>query len=141
MHPALKVKDNKTSSIMVQVAILFAACVLLTGLFTYATQYYSARKYVARETERRAAKTASEVELAVREYPAYRWLLSYWSEHAYDMNIDYDENYRRGTWTAMKVRLLTSHQPDFEPMYATEEEVKALPEEDQKLYAMLHRSP
>ena len=135
MNQSFKVRDNKRSSILLQVAILFAVSVVLTGIFTNITQFYSARIYVYSEIKERQEKTAAEVSMAVKEYPAYSWLLNYWCEHAQEMKIDYDDSYSRGSRTAYKFSMLMAHQPKFNPEYATVPELEALPPEDQKLYA------
>lgn len=129
-------KKNKGKiSIITQVAIMLAACIILTGILTYFTQIDSSARLVTKMTEEKAEMTAREVSMAVREYPSYPWLLDYWTEHAADMNIDYDEDYVRGSWTQKKVRLLMAHQPEIDLQYAGVNEIEALPPADQKLYA------
>ena len=129
------VKDKRKGSIIRQVAVLFAGCVLLVGIFTNITQYYGSVDYVSRDVIHHAEKTAEEVSMAVKEYPAYKWLLAYWCEHAFEMQIDYDDSNVRGSHTAYKLSMLMAHQPKFNVEYATIEEIEALPPEDQKLYA------
>ena len=51
------------------------------------------------------------------------------------MDIEYDAVYNDGTGTEEKYVLLARSHPEFNLEYATTEEVKALPPEDQKLYA------
>ena len=133
MEPSKKNKGK--ISIITQVAIMLAACIILTGILTYFTQIDSSARLVTKMTEEKAEMTAREVSMAVREYPSYPWLLDYWTEHAADMNIDYDEDYVRGSWTQKKVRLLMAHQPEIDLQYAGVNEIEALPPADQKLYA------
>ena len=133
MEPSKKNKGK--ISIITQVAIMLAACIILTGILTYFTQIDSSARLVTKMTEEKAEMTAKEVSMAVREYPSYPWLLDYWTEHAADMNIDYDEDYVRGSWTQKKVRLLMAHQPEIDLQYAGVNEIEALPPADQKLYA------
>lgn len=128
-------KSRRRISIITEVALMLALCIVLTGILTYFTQINNAAKLVTRLTEERAAMTAQEVRMAVKEYPSYPWLLDYWVEHAHEMNLDYDEDYVRGSWTQKKVRLLIAHQPNLDMQYASVEEIKNLPERDQKLYA------
>ncbi|MBR4162898.1 MAG: serine/threonine-protein phosphatase, partial [Solobacterium sp.] len=73
--------------------------------------------------------------IALGEYPAYQWLVRYWHDHAADLDIEYDADYGAGTKTEEKARLLNSRHPELQLKYATVPEIKALPEEDQKLYA------
>jgi len=128
-------KKNGKISIIVQVAMMLAACIILTGILTYFTQIENSAELVTNLTEEKAAMTAKEVSMAVKEYPAYPWLLNYWTEHAGEMNIDYDEDYVRGSWTQKKVRLLMAHQPELDLQYASASEIESLPPRDQKLYA------
>lgn len=130
-----KKRRNGKISIIVQVAVMLALCIILTGILTYFTQIDNSVRLVTRMTEEKAEMTAKEVSMAVMEYPSYPWLLNYWVEHAGEMNIDYDEDYIRGSWTQKKVRLLMAHQPSLDLQYASTEEIEALPERDQKLYA------
>ena len=118
-----------------QVLVLFAICVILTGMFTYASEYYRADKSVKSQIVDRADKVADEVTMAVMEYPAHDWLLRYWSAHWKDMDIEYDAQYTQDSLTAEKVNLLSEHQPGFNLQYATDYEVNRLPAEDRKLYA------
>ena len=101
----LKKRRNGKISIIVQVAVMLALCIILTGILTYFTQIDNSVRLVTRMTEEKAEMTAKEVSMAVMEYPSYPWLLNYWVEHAGEMNIDYDEDYIRGSWTQKKVRL------------------------------------
>ena len=128
-------RDNRKISIVVQVALMLALCVIMTGILTYYSQFDNSAKLVTGMTEDKAGMTSREVKMAVRQYPSYPWLLNYWVEHASEMNIDYDEDYVRGSWTQHKVKVLMSHQPGLELQYAGVEEIEALPPEDQKLYA------
>lgn len=128
-------KDKGKISIITQVAIMLAVCIILTGILTYFTQIDSAARLVTRMTEEKAEMTAKEVSMAVREYPSYTWLLDYWTDHASEMNIDYDEDYVRGSWTQKKVRLLMAHQPQLDLQYAGVSEIEAMPPSDQRLYA------
>ncbi len=123
------------SGIIAQVAVLFALGVLVTGLMTYFTEAELSDQSVKRQTELYAAQVADEAERSVTEYPAYEWLFHYWYTHADSMDIDYDEEFTPDSMTAGKVRLLSQRQPALSPEYATAQELEALPEEDQKLYA------
>ncbi len=73
--------------------------------------------------------------MAVREYPAWRWLLQYWYENSGTMDIEYDAEFQNGTVTEEKSRLLSSHAPDLQLRYADASQIERLTEADQKLYA------
>ena len=130
-----RVKDKRRGSIIIEVIILFALSILLTGLITHQSQLYRARSFVTNEIENRAKSIADEVSMTVKEYPAYEWLLDYWCEHAGELNIHYDDSYIKNSWTGKQERLLLSHQPDLSIKYADTKTVEALPPGDQKLYA------
>lgn len=128
-------RGKRKGSIILQVGLLFAVCVLVTGIVTYITQLTSTTKYVMVQTEKRAQRAAAEVISAFEEYPSYRLLIDYWYENYEKMDIEYDARFTNSTRTEYKSHLLENHQPDFDPRYASVESVKRLPEEDRKLYA------
>ena len=126
---------RRSGSIILQVAALFLAGILVTGMLTYFTEQSLASQYVTRQTEENASEVADEVMRSVKEYPAWEWLLRYWYYNADMMDINYDELFTAESLTAEKCRVLIAHQPEISLVYATTEEVTALPEADQKLYA------
>ena len=126
---------RRNGSIILQVAALFLAGILVTGILTYFTEQSLASQYVTRQTEEDASEVADEVMRSVMEYPAWEWLIRYWYTHADTMDINYDELFTAENVTAEKCRTLIAHQPEISLVYATTEEVTALPEADQKLYA------
>ena len=82
---------RRNGSIILQVAALFLAGILVTGMLTYFTEQSLASQYVTRQTEEDASEVADEVMRSVREYPAWEWLIRYWYTHADAMDINYDE--------------------------------------------------
>ena len=126
---------RRNGSIILQVAALFLAGILVTGMMTYFTEQSLASQYVTRQTEEDASEVADEVMRSVMEYPAWEWLIRYWYTHADTMDINYDELFTAESVTAEKCRVLIAHQPEISLVYATTEEITALPEADQKLYA------
>lgn len=129
------VRGKRKGSIILQVGLLFAVCVVVTGIVTYITQLTTTTRYVMIQTENRAQRAAAEVISAFEEYPSYRILIDYWYENYEKMDIEYDARFTNSTRTEYKSRLLKSHQPDFDQRYASVESVKRLPAEDRKLYA------
>ena len=123
------------NSIILQVAILFAIGVILTGVLTYGSQHGLSENSVKRQTEALAAEIAEEAILSVREYPAYEWLISYWYEHADELDMEYDVDFGEGTRTEEKCRLLRERYPDLQLEYVEASEIQAMEQEDQKLYA------
>ena len=128
-------EERKKTSLLFQITILFILAIIATGVVTNLSLYRGALKTVSGQTEAYAEVIAGEVKESVREYPAYKWLLAYWYEHSDELDIEYDADFYEGTATKEKINELRSRQPSFLIRYADEEQVRALPPEDQKLYA------
>ena len=126
---------HKRGSIIRQVAVLFIIGVLTTGFLTFYIENWLSDSSVTRQTEIHASEIADEVNRAVREYPAYTWLLRYWYSHYNIMDIEYDAVFSPISLTAEKCRQLAKKHPDLELKYASEDQLQALPEKDRKLYA------
>ena len=122
-------------SIIFQVACLFLAGVLITGMLTYFTEQELSSEYVTKQTEKVASEVSDEISRSVMEYPAYEWLIRYWYTHADSMDINYDEDFEADSKTAEKCRELIARQPWISLVYAKASEIEGLPEADQKLYA------
>ena len=118
-----------------QIAILFLASTFLIGLLTFVTQRISADSSVKSQTETFAKATSDEVVLAVKEYPAYEWFLSYWHNNAENLEIEYDSEYHGGTETKDKYKLLNDRYPNIPLQYAEVQDIESMSPEDQKLYA------
>ena len=114
-------------------AIVLGAAAI--GILTFFSQYQLETSSKKNESGQFASQVAQEVIRSVKEYPAYDWLLEYWHANYENMDIEYEADFSHGTKTEEKVRLLAEHQPDFMVRYASKEDILALPEEDQKLYA------
>ena len=133
----MKKQEKRRIGILVQVAVIFLIGILLTGNLTYVTETDLYNRSVKRQTEARAAEIADEVKRAVREYPAYPWLIRYWFAHADTLEIEYDADYYNRHETAEKSALFAARHPEPEARYLTTADCEALSEEDQKLYAEL----
>ena len=128
-------KERKKISLIIEVVILSAVCVLMTGFFTDIFLYLRTRHRVAASTEYFTGQIAEEVKKSVEEYPANEWLLKYWYDHSKELDIEYDVPFERGTRTEEKCRLLISHVPDLQIRYADTDKILSMSAEDQKLYA------
>ena len=126
---------EKRKGIILQVAILFALAIVASGIITFVTQHLRANQSVKQQAENHSAEIANEVSLAVREYPGYRWLLRYWLEHWDSMDVEYDVDFSGETETEAKYRNFHRRNPGLQLRYMEEEQIEALSEEDQKLYA------
>ena len=118
-----------------QVTVLFLIGTMVIGLLTFFSERSLARNEVKFRVEKLAHNTAEEVTLSLKEYPAYQWLVKYWYDHYEDMDVEYDVDFTQGTKTEEKCHILGEAYPTFTLKYATEEEVTAMSEEHQKLYA------
>ena len=128
-------ENRQKIGLIQQISVLFILGIFLTGIITYGTEYYVTERNVKAQVENLASQTAREVTLAVREYPAYEWLLRYWYENADTLDIEYDAEYWRNVITKEKCRVFSERHPDLQLDYLMEEEIRALSDEDQKLYA------
>lgn len=118
-----------------QVELLMIICLMITAGITYITQLGVTDSSVKENMELIAGQIAMETIDSVKEYPTYHWLLRYWYEHADELDIEYDVDFGNGTETEDKVFLFYKHHPNLNIKYINIDEVKALPPEDQKLYA------
>ena len=128
-------EKTRKSGLIGQVAILFFVCAMLTALFTYATMLLRSDQEVKERTESLARMIALDVKQSIAEYPTADWLLRYWQDHCDDMDIEYDVKYFQDSRTIAKLDTLLSRHPQLKMKYATEEDITALPPEDQRLYA------
>lgn len=126
---------KKRVGLIGQVYALIVVIVILMGVLTYNSQYRLSIRTNKSGITDYVCEVAGETIDAVKEFPAYNWLLKYWHDHASELDIEYEENFRKGSATNEKEALLRQHQPGLFMHYATEEELEALPPEDQKLYA------
>ena len=122
-------------SIIVEVAVLFAVGILLTGIFTYVSESRMSDLSVKKQTEQQSEQIVNEVKLAITEFPAYNWLIKYWYEHPLLLNIEYDALFEDNSMTREKCLTFNERHPDLSLRYLTDEQCEALPKEDQKLYA------
>lgn len=131
----MKRKKRTIRGISKQLSYLIIAGVIVAGMFTLVVQYAVTEQSVRVELGKRAAETAREVISALREYPSCEWLLSYWYEHKDRMDVEYDVDFSGESATEAKERLFSARNPDRSIRYLSREEVEALPDEDQKLFA------
>ena len=128
-------KKRKNSSMLVQIAILLLAGVILTGVFTTIVLHAVATANVEAVMSAHSDEVAQELEGYLNKYPARDWLLGYWYENYDKLDVVYDAAHTAGTKTAEDLAILVERNPGFSAEFATEKDVKALSEEDQKLYA------
>ena len=121
--------------LIAQVAILFAIGVLISGVAMYISQHRRSDANVKLEAELHSTEIASEVSLAIREYPCYRWLLRYWYEHHEELDIEYDADYTEGTETEKKYHVFMARNPDMQLKYIEPSQIKILSDKDKELYA------
>ena len=128
-------ENEKRFRLMPQVMILFVIGIMLTGIITYITEKVLTDVSVTQQTESRTSEMAEEAVMAIREYPASNWLLSYWYTHADDMENEYDAEYVTGTKTEKKSRILAKRYPGIQLKYASQRDIESMDPKDQKLYA------
>ena len=128
-------KNKRLQSIILQVAILFAIGVILSGMLTYGTQIAISNSRVKRQTESISSGIANEAMAVMREFPACNWLIRYWYEHADDLDIEYDVDFGSGTETEEKSLLLSERYPGLQLEYVDASDAEAMTPEDQHLFA------
>ena len=128
-------ENKKLFRLIPQVMVLFVIGILLTGIITHITESVLTGVSVTQQTESRTSEMAEEAVMAIREYPASNWLLSYWYTHADDMENEYDAEYVTGTKTEKKSRILAKRYPDIQLKYASQRDIESMDPKDQKLYA------
>lgn len=126
---------NRKTSIIRQVAIIFILGIILIGIITFLSVQYISAHSVDEQTTAVADSVTNEVKQAVTEYPAHPFLLRYWYEHAREMELEYDVTYEDGAKTELQCRIWYKNHPDMPLDYVTEEQIEALPAEDQRIFA------
>ena len=131
----IKFIKKKKRSLSSQINALIVIGVLAAGIVTYFLEYAVSVNEVKKTLQKRAAEAVLELSSAVKEYPAYEWLLTYWQENADSLDIEYDADFESDTATGKKRALFGERHPDLQVRYCTRDEVLALSDEDQKLFA------
>ena len=126
---------NRQSGLIRQTVTLFIAGVILIGTLASFSLYKYSRRYVTEQITSLTLSGVKDLEAYINQYPAHEWLIRYWYMNWEEMDIEYDADYGFGTKTKQKCRILADRQPGLQLLYASREEIEALPEEDQKLYA------
>lgn len=122
--------------ILTQIAVLFLVSIVISSVIGYFSQRSRTSNNVMEQIEVFADQRSNEVILAVKEFPAYEWLINYWYENYDQLEIEYDIDFNQAdSLTQKKAILFNQHQPNLQLRYLTTDQVLALPEEDQKLYA------
>ena len=121
--------------LIVQLYVLVTLCVIANGIMTYYSQRRITKVHRRKTTQPFVEQVSEETIAAVKEYPAYKWLLRYWYEHADSLDLEYDVEFSHGTETERKAALFAQRNPQINLRYADEEQMESLPQEDQKLYA------
>ena len=84
---------------------------------------------VLNQTEDNAGEISDTVKAAVREFPAYQWLIRYWYEHADTMDVEYDAEISEESRTAEKCRIFMERNPSLRLKYLTPRQCVWLSEE------------
>lgn len=127
-------KENRIS-IIAQISIIFIIGVAIIGLLVSLVLYATATDNINEDLSERAEASAADLEDYINHFPAHEWMLTYWYENYDKLDVEYEDAFLPDSETARKYALLKERHPDFLPEYATGADVRALPPEDQKLYA------
>ena len=126
---------HRRTSVIRQVAAFFAIAVIITGAVTYVSQRMIAEMSVRKSTEELGYAVAQDAILSIKEYPAYEFLIKYWYDHGQMMELEYDIENLVGSETEKKCEDFLTRHPTAVLKSMTPEEVKALSNTDQKIYA------
>ena len=118
-----------------QIYTLVMISIAIMGIITAVSQYLISGERIRTQTDMVAEAAAGEIISSIKEYSAYRWLLSFWAEHADQMEVEYDADPAKGSVTEEKIQVLQERHPEFELRSCSDGEAAALPPEDQRLYA------
>ena len=97
-----------------QIYTLVVISIAIMGIVTAVSQYLISGERTRAHTDVVADAAAGEIISSIKEYPAYRWLLSYWAEHADQMEVEYDADLANGSVTEEKVQVLQERHPEFD---------------------------
>ena len=126
---------KKKRGLYMQISLLIVFGVFTASIVTSLTQSKVSEDAVKEITESRAEAAVHEMISAIKEYPAYQWLLKYWYENADRLDVEYDVDFGSGTVTEQKQISFRERHPDLSLLYLSQEKIEALPEPDQKLFA------
>ena len=130
-----KSKKHRFSGIISQLYVVIIIGLLTVMTVSYISQRHVAHRDVAEDYYELANSVSQETIEVLKQFPAWRWLLSYWYNHADIMDPEYDVDFVTGTRTRTQRVRLSEKYPGFNMQYATEEELEKLEEEDQQRYA------
>ena len=126
---------QKKHSIILQVAALFLIGAIITGMMAFVSETRLSDESVKKQMEIHAAMIAEEMKQAIAEFPAQEWLVRYWYTHSREMDVEYGAGYSGETRTAEKCRSFSARHPELQLRYLGTDQVLALPEADQQLFA------
>ena len=128
-------EQKQKTGLSKQIYTLVVISIAIMGIITAVSQYLISGERIRTQTDVVADAAAGEIISSIKEYPAYRWLLSYWAEHADQMEVEYDADPAKGSAAEEKIQVLQERHPEFDLRSCSDEEAAALPPEDQQLYA------
>ena len=128
-------EQKQKTGLSKQIYTLVVISIAIMGIVTAVSQYLISRERTRAHTDIVADAAAGEIISSIKEYPAYRWLLSYWAEHADEMEVEYDVDPAKESVAEEKIQVLQERHPEFDLRFSSDEEAAALPPEDQRIYA------
>ena len=128
-------EQKQKTGLSKQIYTLVVISIAIMGIVTAVSQYLISRERTRSHTDIVADAAAGEIISSIKEYPAYRWLLSYWAEHADEMEVEYDVDPAKESVAEEKIQVLQERHPEFDLRFSSDEEAAALPPEDQRIYA------
>ena len=118
-------------SLVVEVAFFFLLGLVITGILSYLILKNATNESIKNQKMRQFEQAAYGAINDMAEYYSYDWILGYWIEHAYDMDVEYDSK----TITDQKTVEFAARHPGLVIKTALPEQIEALSEEDQRIFA------
>ena len=126
---------QKKRGIYTQISLLMMIGIFTAGVITNFSQRKVSENAVRTTTGNSAEAAALEMISAIKEYPAYQWLLEYWYANADRIDVEYDADFGSGTLTEQKQMQFSARHPELSLHYLSQDEIEAMSVQDQKLYA------
>ncbi len=127
----IPIKKRKTS-LLIQITAFYIISTMVIAVLSYATLKNVSNASVRDEKVRTAGGILVETEAFLKEYNSWEWLITYWREHKYELDLEYDGR----SVTDKKERMLEIKYDgvNFQDM-SSSDVYRLFPEEDKKIFA------
>ena len=124
-------KGKGTNSLSFQFLLFFVVSIIFTDILSFFMIRNVVKENYMREKEQTVYGIETEIEKSLKEYPTYRWVLSYLLSHA---DEEFDLEYESYEKTNKKIKTLLEAHPGMEIRTVTENDLNTFTEEEKKLF-------